>query len=92
MFISAELGICLSLSSAVVAMFAIDYPYRQVILLFKNLLFGLLVVTFCFPNPETTNILRFMGFYAADLTTNDIANIIHQNPLVKYFNNKNSIN
>ena len=56
MFISAELGICLSLSSAVVAMFAIDYPYRQVILLFKNLLFGLLVVTFCFPNPETTNI------------------------------------
>ena len=62
MFIYAELGTCLSLLSAVAAMFAIDYPYRQMILLFKNLLFGLLVVTFCFPNPETANILRFMGF------------------------------
>ena len=28
------------------------------ILLFKNLLFGLLVVTFCFSNPETANILN----------------------------------
>ena len=56
MFISAEFGTCLSLSSVVAAMFAIDYPYRQVILLFKNLLFGLLVITFCFPNPETANI------------------------------------
>lgn len=92
MFISAEFGTCLSLSSVVVAMFASDYPYRQVILWFNNLLFGLLVITFCFPNPETTNILRFIGFRAADLTTNDIANIIHQKPFVKYFNNKNSIN
>ena len=92
MFISAEFGICLSLSRVVVAMFASDYPYRQVILLFNNLLFGLLVITFCFPNPETTNILRFIGFRAADLTTNDIANIIHQKPFVKYFNNKSSIN